>query len=341
MSEAGDYEPAAHWHGHDFNSARKAYHAVVDRSYDDAKKKKLSVEDLVPKSLVTESEAPLVIAVDVTGSMGEWPATIFSKLPYLEFEGKEYLGDHMEISFCAVGDSHSDDFPLQVREFAQGADLKKELEALVHEGGGGGSSEESYDLAALYYARSVSMPGAIRKPLFIFVGDEGVYSVISSDADEWCRMDVEKRLTPNKVFKELQEKFSVYIVRKPYGCDGNESSPANDRIQRQWEKFLGEERVISLPEPGRVVDVIFGILANETGRVEYFEDELRERQGPDKDGDKKIKVVLKSLHSVHSRRKKSPKKIGRAGDGDRKALPFKKKAGEGEKSVSLLDDDGE
>jgi hypothetical protein len=29
--------------------------------------------------------------------MGDWPATMFSKLPYLENEGKEYLGEDFEI----------------------------------------------------------------------------------------------------------------------------------------------------------------------------------------------------------------------------------------------------
>lgn len=93
MSEAGDYTPAPCWSGHNFKSARRAYDDVVDRSYNDAVSKGVDRGDLVPDSLTTDCEAPLVIVCDVTGSMGEWPATIFSKLPYLEFEAKEYLGE--------------------------------------------------------------------------------------------------------------------------------------------------------------------------------------------------------------------------------------------------------
>jgi len=336
MSEAGDYVPAAHWSGYDFASARRAYASVIDRSYDDAVAKNVGLAECVPENLETDAEAPLVIACDVTGSMGEWPATIFSKLPYLEYEGQEYLGDNMQISFAAIGDSHGDKYPLQVRPFVRGKGLKDELEKLIHEGGGGGSSEESYDICALYYARNVKTPQAIRKPILIFIGDEGIYSVMSSRAEDWGRAKIDKKTNPRVVFEELTQKFSVYIVRKPYNCSENHSSPSNDRIQRQWEEFLGEDRVISLPDPKRVVDVIFGILAKETGRIDYFEGELRDRQGKDADGDKKIEVVLKSLHSVHKIPKASAKKLeGPKGGGKSKSVSLRK--GGGSKSISLLD----
>lgn len=338
MSESGDYEPAAHWRGYDFASARAAYDSVIDRSYDDAVASNVSVDDCVPEDIETDAEAPLVIACDETGSMGSWPATIFSKLPYLEHEGKEYLGEGMRISFAGIGDVFSDKYPLQVKSFVDGAKMKETLEKLIIEGGGGGSSEESYDMAALYYARHCKMPGAIRKPIFIFIGDEGVYNFVDgSHAKTWARTDVENRLDPAKVFEELKQKFSVYIVRKPYCCDSNNPNEDEKRIQRQWVKLLGEDHVVSLPDPNRVVDVIFGILAKETDRVDYFEDELKERQGKDKDGDKKISIVLKSLHSIHKVSKDpSLKKLLPPA----RAKSITRKAG-GAKSISLMDDDDE
>ena len=172
MSEAGDFDPGP-WQGHDFKSAKKKYDVHVGRSYQDAVKKKVNPNDLVPSTIATDSKAPLVVACDVTGSMGESPATIFSKCPYLDLEGKEYLGDDMAISFAAVGDAYSDQYPLQVQPFDHGLKLKKCLKELIIEGGGGGQSKESYELAALYYARNVDMPNAIN-PIFVFIGDEGL-----------------------------------------------------------------------------------------------------------------------------------------------------------------------
>ena len=344
MSESGDYTPAPHWRGasHDFVSARRSYASVADRSYSEAVSKGVDVADLVPEEIRTDCESPLVIAIDVTGSMGDWPITIFSKLPYLEHEGQEYLGDDMEISFCAIGDSKSDTYPLQVREFVKGAKLKTELEALVHEGNGGANQQESYDLAALYYSRNCEMDEAIRKPIFIFIGDEGVYDPdFSPNAATIAQTKVDGRSNPKSTFGALCQKFSVYCIRKQYG------SIAEAKIHKQWQELLGADHVINLQAAERVVDVIFGILARETGRIEYFEDELEDRQGKDKDGDEKIAIVLKSLHSIHKTGKAaSVKKIaGPKGGGKSKSIAVKKKTSKKAtkkkkpaKSISLLDD---
>jgi hypothetical protein len=297
MSESADYDPG-HWTGHDFTSARAVYDTHVSRSYGDAKAKKVKASDLVPVSIKTNSSAPLVILCDITGSMGDWPATIFSKLPYLELEGQEYLGKEMEISFGAVGDAVSgDDYPLQARKFIKGTALKDELGKLVIEKGGGGGARETYELAALYYARNVSMPKAIR-PICIIIGDEGFYDTIGKDdARVFAKTNIDNRMRSKDVFEELMRKYSVYLVRKHYGenPEDGKMSGQNKTIHTQWEDMLGSDRVVILPEAERVVDVIFGILAKETNRIGYFEEELNERQSP-----KQVKTVMKSLRTVHT-----------------------------------------
>src|SRR3989344_223011 len=324
MSEGGDYDPGP-WKGYDFGSAKATYDVHVGRSYDAAVSAGKSRDSLVAKTLSTESESPLVIACDVTGSMGEWPATIFSKLPYLDLEGKEYLGKGMEISFAAVGDAYSDKYPLQVRPFVSGKGLEKQLKELVIEGGGGGQQQESYDLATTYYARNVNMPKAI-SPIFIFIGDEGLYEFVDKDqAKEWARTSIEGRLSSKKAMEELKSKYSVYLVRKPYGDTVGDSRSSEDKlIQKQWESYLGADHIAILPEPGRVVDEIFGILAKETDRINYFEDELKERQRPDQ-----VKTVLKSLHTIHYLPKKSMKKLGEGNSMTRRSM-------DGKEASSLL-----
>jgi len=334
MSESGDYDPGP-WNpvADNFTSARSSYDAHVGRSYADAVSKKVKVTDRIEKSVSSKSSAPVVIVCDVTGSMGEWPATIFSKLPYLDIEGKEYLGKDMEISFAAIGDQFGDnggdDYPLQVRPFATGLELKTRLEELIIEGGGGGQTNESYDLAALYYARNCEIPNAVR-PLLIFIGDEGLYDFVANDgAERFCFTKLEAKYSIKSLFEELKSKFAVYLVRKPYGSilpDG-ETSDTDKRIQSQWEKLLGADHVCMLPEAGRVVDVIFGIFAKETGRIEYFKDEITGRQTPEQ-----VKTVMKSLVSVHksATTSNSIKKIGasmtrrKSGD-DEDALPVSKR----------------
>jgi hypothetical protein len=340
MSESGDYTPAPHWKGHDFADAHRAYgDKVVKGSMVAATSAGVKAGDLVPDTLSCDAESPLVICCDVTGSMGEWPKTIFSKLPYLEHEGKEYLGDDMEISFAAVGDGpYGDRYPLQVRKFVQGAALKEELESLVVEKGGGANKEESYDLAAAYYSRNCDMKKAIRKPIFIFIGDEGIYSTMEAgDAKNMAKVNFQGRTSAEKIFEALKKKFNVYVIRKPYNCTDNNRSPEEIAIQNQWAAMLGDDHVVSLPSAERVVDVIFGILARETGRIDYFEKELKDRQLKDSGGKVKVDVVLKSLRSIHSPAK-SMKAL--APPPDRAKSVTRRKAKKGTDISLKKDDDG-
>lgn len=298
MSESGDYNPGV-WSGHDFNSARRSYRSYAASSYTNAVDRGLTGKDLVPKSISTESSRPLVIITDQTGSMNEWPATMFSKLPYLEHEAKtEYMGEDVEISWGAIGDAHNrEQYPLQARPFTKGTDLAKKLKELVIEGSGGGTTEESYELAALYYARNVEMPNAIN-PLLIFIGDEKPYNYIDAgQAKSIAHVDVSQRVKTSQIFEELKQKFSVYFVQKPYSDEKLTNGPltgTTKRVHEEWADLVGEDHIAPLDDPGRIVDVIFGIMAREAGKIKYFEKELKDRQKPEQ-----VKTVMTSLRTIH------------------------------------------
>jgi hypothetical protein len=263
MSESGDYTPAPHWSGYDYASARKSYaDDVVKRGAVDPVA--IGITELVPEKIVSNSETPLIITIDVTGSMGKWPTTIFEKLPFFEHEVKSYLGPDAEICFVAIGDHvQKDSYPLQVHEFAKERGLEDSLKKIIFEGGGGGDQQESYELAAAYFAVA----------------------------------------TPKVLFAKLRKKFEVYIIRKPYGASSFQTTNSTDNtIQRQWEDLLGADHVICVPEPERVVDVIYGILGDYTGKFDEFVKELKERQGKDSDGNHKIEVVMNSLKSLKLRK---------------------------------------
>lgn len=296
MAETADYDPGG-WKGHSFKDARKTYDVHVGRSYADANASGKRPEDLIPTFVETTSEAPLIVMCDVTGSMGTWPAVIFSKLPYLDIEGKSYLGEDMEICFGAIGDATSDKYPFQIREFGTGTVLSDRLKELIIEGNGGGQFKESYELAALYCARNVRMPRAVQQPILIIIGDEGLYDYVEKRHANMINVGIEgSRIDTKDIFTELKTKFSTYVVRKPYG-DRHEAE-----IQRQWVQLLGEDHVVSLPGPDRVVDVIFGILARETGKVDYFHSEIEGRQTKEQ-----VETVYKSLENIHANLPSKPK----------------------------------
>lgn len=310
MSESGSFDPGP-WRGneHNFERARERYDRHVGRSYQAAVSANVSAQDLIPATITTQSKSALVLACDATYSMEDWTATIFSKFPYLEIEGKEYLGRDTEISVAAIGDAGYDKYALQIRPFDKGLNLKKRLEELIIESGGGPGHQESYELAALYYARNLEMPN-VEKPVFIFIGDEAPYDVVNrQQARTWAKVNLSTKMNSEEAISELKNKFSVYLIRKPYRKSIASGIGVEDQlIQQQWESYLGEDHIAVLPDPNRVVDIIFGILAKETSRVDYFREEIEQRQIKAEDitdkiaGKRKVEAVYRALASIYGKK---------------------------------------
>jgi hypothetical protein len=96
---------------------------------------------------------PIVLALDVTRSRGDDTKRVHDQLPTLmkRIEERAYVVGP-GISFAAVGDADADKAPLQVGQFEADNRLDAVLANLWIEEGGGGTGQESYELAAWYYA---------------------------------------------------------------------------------------------------------------------------------------------------------------------------------------------
>lgn len=276
----------------------KAYNIDAQREYSENKA-------IVPpprgKVLVTRAKFPLVVLVDVTGSMREYPAIIFEKLCILYNEVRFFLPDGLkdtfEISFAAVGDAYSDSAPLQVTDFASGAELDMNIKSLYPEGGGGGQSRETYELAAYYYTNKCNLLGSLEhpKPVLIFVGDEGYYSKINRQhVKDLIGDDLPSDLIATDVFAALKDKFSVYALRIEYSHEDKEAI-----IDSQWRDTLGPGKVILMEDPKRIVDTIIGIVAAEVDGFDKFKERIEIRQTPEQ-----VKQVYASLDGVETGNKK-------------------------------------
>lgn len=298
MSEDADYSRSSWVPDHDFSSARRAYDSHVGRSYNDAVDTGKTIKDLVPESITTEARNPLLIQVDGTGSMGSRTSVIVSKWPYLEHEAKQYLGDDTEISLASIGDANStggsqEDYPLVIRPFAMGKDLEKRAKELVFEGKGGSQTCETYELGALYWLHNCHMPNAVN-PIGIILGDENSYDRINhSIARKYARVALQDNIDSSEVYSHLKKKMALYFIQLAYSSTSF-NDPTSQEVHKGWAKLLGEDHVVQLQDPDRVVDVIYGILAKEMGKIPYFCAEIEERQRPDQ-----VKTVYEALKTVH------------------------------------------
>mmetsp|Transcript_32440 Transcript_32440/g.87092 ORF Transcript_32440/g.87092 Transcript_32440/m.87092 type:complete len:459 (-) Transcript_32440:138-1514(-) len=229
--------------------------------------------DLDPRQrrLVCTAHSPVVVAIDVTGSMGSWTRIIYDKLPlfYGQLKLQGYLEDP-SISFAAMGDCYSDKGPLQVCPFAQGLALDNLVQKIWLEGNGGVGFTESYELAAAYYASHVTFTNACSKPFFFFTGDEACYDEIRHpeqlrwiDTDAWEGGAAE-------AFDKLKAKYHVFFLKKRY-----HDTASDVKIMKQWVRLLGSDRVLMLKDPKACVDVMLGVIAvitEQRGVNEYVMD---------------------------------------------------------------------
>jgi hypothetical protein len=253
------------------------------RTYE--KKRQPDVQATDPKKrIVSRSTNPLIIAVDVTGSMGHWPFEIFDRLPLLYMTLSQYRSD-LEISFAAIGDAACDRFPLQTTDFARGFDLETRLKALYGEGGGG-DEPESYGLFAWWVANHVETPEA-RMPFLIVFGDATMHlKVPTGQIKHFLGDEVAKDEDSLATWQQVSSRFNTWFLRRPTGTDG-------DSCWKQWADAVGAQKVVMMDDEQRAVDYAMGLIARSWGHFDDFKLNMKARQD-----ESKIEALEKRLVKV-------------------------------------------
>ena len=89
---------------------------------------------------------PVILALDVTGSMGEAAVECAQELNKIITKLYDEVKD-VEFLIMGIGDFAYDSYPLQASQFESDIRIAEQLDALYFEWGGGGNSYESYTSA--------------------------------------------------------------------------------------------------------------------------------------------------------------------------------------------------
>lgn len=204
-----------------------------------------------------EHPASLAISVlfDVTGSMGNVPRVLQTKLPELFglLLRKGYTQDP-QILFGAVGDATCDRVPLQLGQFESDNRMDEQLGSILLEGGGGGQMTESYELALYAMARHTALDcheKRGRRGYLFLIGDEMPYGKVKArEVRDVLGEEIEADIPVTEILAELRRTFHVFYIL-PAGA----SYAGNTEILGLWRKLL-RQNVIELDDLDAVCETI-------------------------------------------------------------------------------------
>jgi len=200
---------------------------------------------------------PIMVMLDVTGSMARVPAIVQGKLPKLMeiLLDKGYCRDP-QILVGAVGDANSDKVPLQAGQFESGIEIDEQIGHLYLEAnGGGGEPRESYQLA-LYLAARYTATDAWdkrgKKGFLFIIGDEKPYGgSIPHEIERIFGHKVPEQIMTFDLVREAKERWHIFYLM-PKGTNHYKEP----EIIEAWAGLIGGENIIMLDEPNLVCETI-------------------------------------------------------------------------------------
>lgn len=208
------------------------------------------------------NSTPIILGLDVTGSMGDVLETVSKRLgdTITEILERQPVSDP-QVMFAAFGDAVYDNSPLQVTQFESDIRIAEQLNDIYFERGGGGNGGESYALPWYFAARHTKIDSFDKhgKKGFIFtVGDECCLDTLTKDQiKRFIGDDVERDLTAEEILTEVSRKYEIYhlIVDPVYYQD----------VQKSWKKLLGNNCML-VENIDKIPEVIVSVLELHAGK---------------------------------------------------------------------------
>ncbi len=213
------------------------------------------------------NSTPIILGLDVTGSMGSVLETISKKLNTLitEIYDREPVKDP-QIMVMAFGDVECDRHPLQVSQFESDIRIAEQLNDVYFERGGGSNDGESYTLPWYFAARHTKIDSFERhgKKGFLFtIGDEPYLNKISKDAiKKFVGDDIQSDLTADELLTEVSRQYEVYHLMIE---EGSGMRWGKDEVITKWTNLLGQ-RAILVSDCTKIPEIIVSILEVTAGK---------------------------------------------------------------------------
>lgn len=208
---------------------------------------------------------PVILALDVTGSMGNSAKEIASKLNIIMETIFENTKD-VEFMVQAIGDEDYDAVPFQMSQFESDIRIAKQLDQVYFEGGGGVNLWESYSYAwyAAWKHCDLDVWKRGGKGIIITIGDEPLNPYIKSIYVEQVFGDKlqEAELATRDIYNAIKDKYDVYHI-----CVSNYI--IDEYKDEEFREVLGNQNVyrIDRKDLSKLSNIIVDIVNNHSNNA--------------------------------------------------------------------------
>lgn len=157
---------------------------------------------------------PVILALDVTGSMGSAAEAVAKQLNDIMTELYKSVKD-VEFCIMAIGDLSYDDAPIQMGQFESDIRIAEQLEKVYFERGGGGNAWESYTAAWYMGLNHTKLDcwNRGKKGIIITMGDEPMNPYLPMRPLAKATGDnIQGDIDTKSLYEAVTKKFDVYHI---------------------------------------------------------------------------------------------------------------------------------
>lgn len=214
---------------------------------------------------------PVILALDVTGSMGGAAVEVARKLNVVMTGLYEKVAD-VEFLIMGIGDLAYDNAPIQASQFESDIRIAEQLDKIYFEGGGGGNYYESYTAAWYFGVRHTKLDcwNRGKKGIIITMGDEPLNPYLPKNPlSDVTGNNLQGDVETEDLYEETSRKFDIYHLAV------NDSQTSfryyESEIKESFGKFLDKNhlRIVSMDNiANAIVDIVTRVAGETVGKLE-------------------------------------------------------------------------
>lgn len=209
-------------------------------------------KELNPKNVMRECcdteehprTLPVILALDVTGSMGMAATEVAKKLGVIMgdlYDDK----DIPDVEFCvmAIGDLYCDAAPIQISQFESDIRIAEQLDKVWFEGGGGGNKWESYTAAWYMGVNHCKLDCWKRgkRGIIITLGDEQLNPYLQAQMlAKYVGDENQEDIETGNMYEEASEKYEIHHISVNDRHSSYFRNNRENRVDNSWKDLLGQ-----------------------------------------------------------------------------------------------------